>query len=418
MWKDDDDIESITFGEFTFLASVQANHLEREGLRAGDTVILIMPQGIPLMAAFAAAIQLGAVPTILAYPNFKVDPAKYRFGLVGVSANLNARLIVVDQAFPEGLIEHMRLGPNTRLLRSLPKHGKAACPSKDISPDAIAFIQHSSGTTGLQKGVALSHTAVLRQIESLGRALDLSPEDRIYSWLPLYHDMGLIACFILPMVCHLSVVMQSPTDWVVQPRSMLQLISEYRCSLAWVPNFTLQFLARRIPEEDRSRYDLACLRMLINCSEPIRANSMEEFQRAYRGSKLRPHVLQTCYAMAETVFAVTQSSLSGKPDPSRVWVEGASIRRSQVSQVPENAAGAVCLVSSGKCLDGTEVRVVSDQGDELPAGHIGEIWIRSRAMLHGYYNRPDLTSYALRDGWYRSGDLGFQLDSGTLCDWA
>jgi len=426
MWKNEDDIQSVTFGEFAALTAAQASYLQAEGLKAGDTVILIMPQGIPVMAAFAAAMQLGAIPAILAYPNFKVEPAKYRFGLAGVSANLKATLIVVDEAFPDELMEHVSLGQDTRLVRSLgqngeaqngeakigeAKRGEAAPPTKDLDPDAVAFIQHSAGTTGLQKGVALSHAAVLRQINHLGPALDLSPEDRIYSWLPLYHDMGLIACFILPLVCHLPVVMQSPTDWVMQPGSMLQLISDYRCTLGWVPNFTLQFLARRVPKEDRSSYDLASLRMLINCSEPVRASSMDEFLLAYRDSNLRPHVLQSCYAMAETVFAVSQSQIDGKADPLRVWVDPNSLRKNRIARVPADTLGALCLVSSGKCLPGTDVRVVSSQGDDLPPGDVGEIWIRSDAMLNGYYNRPDLTAQALCDGWYRSGDLGFQWDN-------
>ena len=177
-----------------------------------------------------------------------------------------------------------------------------------------------------------------------------------------------------------------------------------------MPNFTLQFLARRVPERDRSEYDLSSLRMLINCSEPVRAASIDEFLLAYRNSNLPPHVLQSSYAMAETVFAVTQSKTNGKLDPARVWVEPNSLRRSQVREVAADTAGALCLVSSGQCLDGTEVRIVSDQGQDLPPGHVGEIWIRSDAMLNGYYNRPDLTAKALSDGWYRSGDLGFQWD--------
>ncbi len=412
MWKNEDEIQSVTFGEFAALASAQASHLQAEGLKAGDTVILIMPQGLPVMAAFAGAMQLGATPAILAYPNFKVEPAKYRFGLAGVSANLKSSLIMVDDAFPEELMQHVSLGQGARLVRSRASerntNGQPAFPLKDISPEAIAFIQHSAGTTGLQKGVALSHAAVLRQISHLGPALALSPEDRIYSWLPLYHDMGLVACFILPLVCHLPVVMQSPTDWVMQPGSMLQLISEYRCSLAWVPNFTLQFLARRVPEEDRSGYNLRSLRMMINCSEPVRAASMDEFLSAYPA--LEPGVLQSSYAMAETVFAVTQSATNGKAGPARIWVDANHLRQHRIVPVPGDAAGAVCLASSGECLPGTEVRVVSDSGEDLPDGHIGEIWIRSDAMLNGYYNRPDLTSQALHQGWYRSGDLGFQWE--------
>lgn len=114
----------------------------------------------------------------------------------------------------------------------------------------------------------------LRQLEHLAQALTINEaSDRIYSWLPLYHDMGLMACFMLPMVCHLPVVMQSPLDWVMHPETMLQIIGEYRCTLAWMPNFAFQFVSRRASQDHRTPYDLSSVRALINCSEPVRASS-------------------------------------------------------------------------------------------------------------------------------------------------
>ena len=412
MWRSDDDVQSVSFGEFTWLALTQAAHLQQEGLHAGDTVILIMPQGIPLMAAFVGAMYLGAIPAILAYPNFKVEPAKYRLGLAGVSANLKARLVVLDDKFPDELLGHVAIGESSKLVRyGRDPFPKPAAPPEIFEPEQVAFIQHSAGTTGLQKGVALSHAAVLRHLRWLAPALMLRSEDRIYSWLPLYHDMGLIACFMLPMVFHLPVVMQSPTDWVLQPATMLQIISEYRCTLAWIPNFTFQFLARRVRPEDRSTYDLSCVRALINCSEPVRASSLDEFLNVFFASGLRAEALQSSYAMAETVFAVTQSPMDGQNRPVRIWVESEVFRREHTAvPVSPKQPRAVCYVSSGRCLPDTRIRVVSETGEDLPAGGVGEILIQSDSLLSGYYNRPDLTAKALRDGWYWSGDLGFVLN--------
>ncbi len=156
--------------------------------------------------------------------------------------------------------------------------------------------------------MALTHAAVLRQIEHLTRALRIdAAADRVYSWLPLYHDMGLIACFMLPMVCHIPVVMQSPLDWVMHPETMLQIISEHKCTLAWMPNFAFQFVPRRTPRQLWTQYDLSSLRALINCSEPVRASSIGEFQKAFATTGLKHQALQSSYAMAENVFAVTQS---------------------------------------------------------------------------------------------------------------
>ena len=409
-WIDEDEQENVTFGEFRRRADAQAGLLHSKGVGVGDRVVLIMPQGIPLMAAFAGAMRLGAVPAILAYPNFKVEPAKYRFGLAGVTANLHAKAVVIDAEFPEELLGHVLLG-DAQLLRA--SEDVAASEELDwpgADPDSLAFIQHSAGTTGLQKGVALTHTAVLRHLETLSAALQIGAGDKIYSWLPLYHDMGLIACFILPLVAHVPVVMQSPLDWVMHPDTLLQIFTEHRCTLAWLPNFAFQFVPRRTPRERWPRFDLASARALINCSEPVRASSMNEFYQAFAGCGLKQSALQASYAMAENVFAVTQSGINGKLGPEVVWAEGQRFRSEhRIVEVAEGTAGAVSFTSSGQLLRGNEVRIVSDSGETLADGCVGEIAIRSDSLFQGYYNRPELTQKAIRDNWYYSGDLGFML---------
>jgi len=409
VWIDEDEQEAVTFGEFRARAAAQAGLLLGNGVDRGDRVVIIMPQGIPAIATFAGAMMLGAVPAFLAYPNFKVEPEKYRAGLAGVTANLKAKAVVIDSQFPDEMLGHVSVSSGTKLIRAQDRAPgpHARLPESQVDSGDLAFIQHSAGTTGLQKGVALTHTAVLRQLEHLRQALRIDPaSDRIYSWLPLYHDMGLIACFILPLVSHVPVVMQSPLEWVMRPESMAQIISEQRCTLAWIPNFAFQFVPRRTPAERRSRYDLSSLRALINCSEPVRASSLREFQRAFA---VRDEVLQTSYAMAENVFAVTQSEL-GKP-PARIFADGQQFRgRHRIAVVREGTAGALSFTSSGQLLPQHEVRILSDSGEVQGDGCVGEILIKSDCLFDGYYNRPDLTAQAIVDGWYVSGDLGFFWD--------
>jgi len=413
-WLDEDERETVTFGEFRRRARVQASVLCGQGVTCGDRIVVIMPQGIPAMATFVGAMMLGAVPTFLAYPNFKVDPSKYRSGLRGVTANLGAKVVAIDEEFPDEMLDHVSLGEGTTLLRAVnseePQENEG--PSdQNISPEGLAFIQHSAGTTGLQKGVALTHAAVLRQLEDLSRTLKIDPaSDRVYSWLPLYHDMGLIACFMLPMVCHLPVVMQSPLEWVMHPETMLQIISEFRCTLAWMPNFAFQFVPRRTPRARWAKYDLSSLRALINCSEPVRATSMQEFQRAFTPIELKSQALHSSYAMAENVFAVTQSNIDSPHGPTRVVADGQQFRSThRIVPVAEGTRGAVSFVSSGRLLPNHEVRVVSDSGDTLPVGYVGEILVKSDCLFTGYYNRPDLTAVAIAGDWYSTGDLGFFL---------
>ncbi|HLH29593.1 MAG TPA: AMP-binding protein [Terriglobia bacterium] len=411
VWKDEDDIQSVTFGEFVDLAKSHAAAFQAQGLAPGDTVILIMPQSIPLMAAFAGAMLLGAIPSILAYPNSKADPAKYNAGLAGVSHNLKARLVVVDEDFPATLLSHLVLADGAQLVYSSSLLFPSTAfrpPDYEHSSDRLAFIQHSAGTTGLQKGVALTHGAVLTQLEHLAAAIEIDSQDRIYSWLPLYHDMGLIACYMLPLVSHVPIVMQSPMDWVLQPVTMLELISSYRCTLAWVPNFALQFLARRVREEDRRDLDLSPLRALINCSEPIRGHSIDEFLAAYAAYGLQPTALQSSYAMAENVFAVTQSDI--RTPPRRIWVDGSQLLEKNRA-VPVAGNEGSCFVSSGRCLPDNKVRIVSSaDGRELLEYEVGEIVIQSDSLFGGYHNRPDLSAAVVKDGWYWTGDLGFFAD--------
>ena len=414
-WIDEEERETVTFGEFRRRSRQQAKVLHDHGVAMGDRVVIIMPQEIPAMTVFVGAMMLGAVPAFLAYPNFKVEPSKYRFGLAGVTANLQARVVVIDQNFPDEMLEHVSLPEHAQLVRaadSTDDSDDVDFPVPAIDSRSLAFLQHSAGTTGLQKGVALTHAAVLRQLHSLIQVLSIDgATDRVYSWLPLYHDMGLIACFMLPLVCHMPVVMQSPLDWVMRPESMLQIISEYRCTLAWLPNFTFQFVPRRTPQNRWSQYDLSSARALINCSEPVRAASMDEFYAAFASIGLRREALQSSYAMAENVFAVTQSGINGRMSPARIWADGQRFRSDHcIAQVSEETPTAVSFVSSGQLLPGNEVRIVSDDGATLPNGQVGEILIKSDCLFDGYYNRPDLTAEAIVGGWYHSGDLGFYLD--------
>jgi acyl-CoA synthetase (AMP-forming)/AMP-acid ligase II len=216
------------------------------------------------------------------------------------------------------------------------------------------------------------------------------------------------------MVCHLPVVMQSPLHWVMHPDRMLQIFSDHRCTLAWLPNFAFQFVPRRTPKQRWSGYDMTSARLLINCSEPVRARSMNEFYDAFAPIGLKRSAMQSSYAMAENVFAVTQSGIDRSSGPQVVWADGQRFRSEHfIAPVEKDTSGAVSLTSSGRLLPGNEVRIVSDSGDVLTECFVGEIAIRSDSLFQGYYNRADLTNEAIRGGWYFTGDLGF-LQGGEL----
>jgi len=201
-------------------------------------------------------------------------------------------------------------------------------------------------------------------------------------------------------------VLMSPFDWARAPWRLLQAVSAHRGSLAWLPNFAFNFCAQKIPDEQLRGLDLSSWRAVINCSEPMYAASHRMFLARFECCGLRPEALATCYAMAENVFAVTQGGI------------GAPVAVDAVDAVALETAGAatpagpgarrvVECVSAGAPLPNCRVRVVDDGLQPLPERRVGELALQSDCMLTGYYNRPDATREALRDGWYMTGDLGY-----------
>jgi acyl-CoA synthetase (AMP-forming)/AMP-acid ligase II len=193
------------------------------------------------------------------------------------------------------------------------------------------------------------------------------------------------------------------------PYRLLQAVSRYRGTLAWLPNFAYNFCAQKVRDRDLDGVDLTAWRAVINCSEPMRWESHQAFLQRFARFGLRAEALATCYAMAENVFAVTQGGIDAP-----VTVDAVDRRALIGERVARPVAGAgpesVKMLSAGRPLPNVRLRVLDDQRRDLPERHVGELALQSDCMLTGYYNRPDLTAQALLDGWYLTGDLGYMVD--------
>jgi fatty-acyl-CoA synthase len=405
-----------------------AHALQRNGIRPGEVVILVLQHGSDLITSFFGTILSGAIPSIMPFLTEKLVPEQYRSSLAALF-KITAPAAVITYAEFASEARRAAAGSSVReILVAGQEHlARRADPGEDgdentpglESPMAgIALLQHSSGTTGLQKGVALSHQAVFNQLDSYSKALHLNQEDVIVSWLPLYHDMGLIAGFIMPILQRVPLTLMSPFDWVRAPYRLLEALSQYRGTLCWLPNFAYNFCAQKIQERDLADIDLSSVRAVINCSEPMYWNSHNQFLERFREYGFRAEALATCYAMAENVFAVTQGGIN---EPATVDVID------QKDLLTQQIARPICLedqnktetareqpivrmVSAGRPIEGTHVRVINQQGKDLPERQVGEIAIQSNCMLTEYYRRPDVTEKAFLDGWYLSGDLGYMAD--------
>jgi acyl-CoA synthetase (AMP-forming)/AMP-acid ligase II len=397
--------------------------LSENGVQPGEVVLLILQHGPELVQAYFGCVLNGSIPAIMPFLTEKLLPERYRAELSALLQVTQPAAVVTYAEFEAEVRAAAAPGQGTAVRSILVADGTPqrdvtdweALPGLSRRPDDIALLQHSSGTTGLQKGVALSHRAVLRQLEVYSQVLRLDPaSDVIVSWLPLYHDMGLIASFLMPLLLGVRLVLMSPFDWVRAPYRLLQSISSYHGTLVWLPNFAYNFCAQKIRDRDLAGVDLGSLRAVINCSEPCRPESQEAFAARFASFGLAPEALMTCYAMAENVFAVTQSGPGAAVNVDVIDREALQVERVARPALDGGERPVLRMLSNGRPLPNVAVRIVDAAGLDLPERAVGEIVLRSDCMLSGYYNRPDATSQAfLAEGWYRTGDLGY-LAAGEL----
>lgn len=406
---------SLTLDQLLRGANSYASALTRANIQPGEVVVLILQHGEDLVYAFWGAILHGAIPSIMPFLTEKLSPERYRADLSALISVTRPAAIVTYPEFESEVRSALKEGDSVReviVTDKIKKQGRLDFDSLagfQRKPEDIVILQHSSGTTGLQKGVALSHRAVFNQLDAYGKSLKLTDDDVVVSWLPLYHDMGLIAGFIMPILSGIHLVLQSPFDWVRAPYKLMQAVTTYHGTLSWLPNFAYNFCAQKIRDRHLEGVDLSSWRAIINCSEPVRWESHNAFCEKFKGYGLKREALQTSYAMAENVFAVTQSPLDG--EPAVLEIEREAFMSERVAKLVEGVSNSehptMKMMSSGRPLENVDVKVLGEDRNELPERVIGEVALRSDCMLTGYYHREDATRQAFHDGWYLTGDYGF-----------
>ncbi|MGD2048665.1 MAG: AMP-binding protein [Chloroflexota bacterium] len=392
--------------QFRETVSSYAAGMKKIGLKPGELVVIAHTQNLESIYAFWGAMLVGAIPSMFPTLTEKLNAEIYMRNLAELVQLSDVRMILTTDDFAPELQQHVTcqtIGSH-KLARSITKADVNEFVPHQPDQNEIAFLQHSSGTTGLQKGVALSHSAVLNQLANYGQAIQLNPQDVIVSWLPLYHDMGLIAGFLLPLVQGIPLVLMSPFDWVRHPALLFQAIHDQRGTLCWLPNFAYNHCARRIRQRDTDGLSLEGMRLFVNCSEPVYHESHQLFLRRFAPNGLQPEMLSVSFAMAENTFGVTQTP-PGQPANLDIINRSQLEREGHAQPVPADHPQADIRVSCGPPIRGTTIRVVDDAGRSLPERTVGEVAIQSDCMLAGYYKRPDLDPF--QDGWYLTGDMGY-----------
>lgn len=400
-------VVSRTYDDVASAAGRAAANLRALGVKPGQVVAMIGTHHPDLYGTWLGCVWMGAVPAIFAEPTVRVDKGLYwqRYGELFKRTTpavlaCDPRYRTASESMSVPVVSYADL---TQPATAPPVHAAVASD--------VMLLQHSSGTTGLQKGVMLSHGAVLGHSAAYQRVHPVTDEDVVVTWLPLYHDMGLIACFITPMLHGAAVVWLSPFEWVANPASFLTAVSEYRATHAWLPNFAFAFMASRVPAGRRT-FDLSSLRAVVNCSEPITADAVEAFTTRFSEFGMSAAAVSGCYAMAENVFAVTATSLAA---PAKRLDVARDVWDREHRAVVQTSGSTRTFVSSGACIDGVDVRIRAPDGADLAALSAGHILVRSPFLFSGYHRRDDLNADLFDvDGYFNTEDLGFLDSEGEL----
>jgi fatty-acyl-CoA synthase len=406
----------ITYGQLRAGACAVASGLTARGLGHGETVSLMLPTGEDFFFAFFGVLLAGGVPVPI-YPPFKASRLEeYAQRQSRILQNAGARfLITFRQA--EKLARLLKPGiPALRGVLTISELvekmvDRQGVPATAASRgDQVALIQYTSGSTGDPKGVVLTHSNLLANIQAIGTGLDLRAGDFGVSWLPLYHDMGLIGSWLTALCFGVPTAILSPLAFLSRPERWLWAIHEHRGTVSAAPNFAYELCARKIDERAIEGLDLSCWRVALNGAEPISPDTLERFARRFAPYGFRAEAFLPSYGLAESSVALTFPPLDRKPRVDRI---GRKRFESTGAALPcsQSDASSLRFVSEGKALPGHKVRVVDDDLREAGERVQGHIQFRGPSTMQGYFKNPAATAAVIsKDGWIDTGDLGYLAD--------
>jgi long-chain fatty acid adenylase/transferase FadD26 len=410
--------ESITWAQTYRRVQAVAEELLRIG-EPGDRAAILAPQGLDYVVGFLGALHAGFIAVPLSAPQFGAHDERVTSVLRDSSpAVVLTTSAVVDEVVPYADAESAHPAPEIVEIDALALEPSIATDPVPSARDRAAYLQFTSGSTRLPAGVMVSDRNVVANLEQVVSDYfgGLPPEDTtIVSWLPLYHDMGLIFGICAPFVVGRSAVLLSPMAFLQRPARWMQLLARYPCSFSAAPNFAFELAVRRTSDDDMAGLDLAHVLGIISGAERIHTATLRRFAARFAPFNLSEAAVRPSYGLAEaTVYVATAGP--GQP-PKMVRFDYDKLSAGQAERCTDQAGGSVELVSYGPPRSST-VRIVDPDGSENPAGAIGEIWVHGENVAMGYWRNPRQTQAVFRatlpgatpetplGPWLRTGDLG------------
>ena len=424
---------ALTFGELYAAGQRCAAELVRRGVPAGGRVALMLPTSRAFFVSYTGILLAGAIPVPI-YPPFRADRIEeYAARQSAILKNAEVCLLLT---FRQAEAVARLLKPRVSSLRHVADAEKlieAADKAPPPAPGAlplhlagnrarkaadIALLQYTSGSTGDPKGVVLTHANLLANMRAIGEAVRITRDDIGVSWLPLYHDMGLIGAWLTLLLHGIPLVVMSPLAFLTRPERWLWAFHKQRATLSAAPNFAYELCVRKIADKDIQGLDLSSWRAALNGAEPVNPETLERFERRFAPYGFRRTAQLPVYGLAEASLAVTVPPLDRGPLVDRVDRE---VFTAQGRAVPASAedATAISFVSSGAPLAGHEVTIVDERGDEVLDRSEGFLWFRGPSATTGYYRNAEATEKLLPLGparnpgefaWINSGDRAYRAD--------
>ncbi len=424
-FEDEGESPSLTFGELLAGAERVAAALVKRGIGRGDRVAIMLPTSHEFFLTFAGTLLAGAIPVPI-YPPFRPDRiAEYAERQSAILANAGARLLVT---FREAASVAKLLKPLVPSLEGVAT-AEALVESRTAAPlgqqlnargDDLALLQYTSGSTGNPKGVMLTHSNLLANVRAIGEALGLRSNDVGVSWLPLYHDMGLIGAWLMPLYFGLPVVVLSPLAFLSRPSRWLRAFHRYRGTIGAAPNFAYELAAAKVSDEDMQDLDLSSWRAALNGAEPVLPATLDRFASRFARCGFRREVLLPVYGLAEASLAVTIPPVGRGPRVDRLErnafeQQGRAIPAAhEASSIDADDAEVISFVSAGRPVPRHEVRIVNDQGEDAGERVEGQLWFRGPSVTQGYYGNKSATAALFPEGadagWVNSGDRAYQSE--------
>jgi acyl-CoA synthetase (AMP-forming)/AMP-acid ligase II len=409
----------LTAGDVHHNALRLGANLRARGVRQGDRVVLSFDTSPEFLECFFACGLVGAIPCLIELPSSKVSVRTWGERLRVKLELLGARAMLIDPDFAdlaqEALQDHRPAqGEPVPFVATVKELVADAAPFEPPTPgpDDVAFIQFTSGTTDSPKAIQISHRALLANCAAIGENGQWDADDLMVNWLPLFHDMGLVASTLSSFVHGLPTALLPPFGFLLKPARWLWAMQYFRATSCFAPNFAYQLCVKRIKDAEVEGLELDSWERAYNAAEFIHADTVRHFTQRFQPYGFDPEAWRPSYGLAEMVVGVS-SRERGEPLRLETLSRTALASKRRAEPVPEGSPDSLTVLGVGRLLRGIELRIVDEEGRPVGERQEGEVLLRGTSLFSGYYKNPEATGGVLRDGWLYTGDLGY-LAEGEL----